>query len=435
MFTPAPNKVVIVAGCWNCGAGGVTDRTYRWISLNNGESFGAAAEIDRGLETQGTGVWLDDARQLRRREPLARQGGGPDRRRGRASTRPAASSPTAPRSCACPASNKLVAATNDLDVVKYGVFDGAPFSVAGINGPTNWLDRPDAQRARGRQQRQRPQQRAERRLPDVPVLRPQRQPRRPAPLRPASRTRSARRSTSRAPTDRRQQPRLPRLVPGRERPAARALAQPPRRRPAALPGERHDRRELHAPPPTSPSRRASTSPELAAGADGRGFAAWTPGTTGNVRDRPARSAARAGPARRRRHDASARRRQRAAGGGGPTILPSFSFSGPGSVLTATDRRPPHQGPHEGRDRAARRREPRDRLHRQGAPQAEEAQARDAQPHRAREAAPAASAASPRPCTSSAARSARRAGCGSRSASWATRVLKAGSRRFTLTIRK
>ena len=38
-----------------------------------------------------------------------------------------------------PGSNKLVAATNDLDVVKYGVFDGAPFSVAGINGPTNWL--------------------------------------------------------------------------------------------------------------------------------------------------------------------------------------------------------------------------------------------------------------------------------------------------------
>ena len=46
VFTPVANKVVVVAGCWNCGAGGTTDRTYSWISLNNGDSF-AGPDGDR----------------------------------------------------------------------------------------------------------------------------------------------------------------------------------------------------------------------------------------------------------------------------------------------------------------------------------------------------------------------------------------------------
>ena len=37
-----------------------------------------------------------------------------------------------------PGTSKLVAATNDLDIVKYGVFDGSPFTITGVNDPVNW---------------------------------------------------------------------------------------------------------------------------------------------------------------------------------------------------------------------------------------------------------------------------------------------------------
>ena len=63
VFTPAPEKVVIVAGCWACPTG-TNDRTYRWISTNNGTSFSAAVEIGTGPETNGSGAWLEDVRSL-----------------------------------------------------------------------------------------------------------------------------------------------------------------------------------------------------------------------------------------------------------------------------------------------------------------------------------------------------------------------------------
>ena len=43
---------MIVAGCWDCPTG-TDDRTYRWISTNNGTSFSAAVEIGTGPETNG----------------------------------------------------------------------------------------------------------------------------------------------------------------------------------------------------------------------------------------------------------------------------------------------------------------------------------------------------------------------------------------------
>src|SRR5215210_8478630 len=45
VFTPAVNKVVILASCWYCVTGSITDRTFRWISTNNGVDFGAPAEV------------------------------------------------------------------------------------------------------------------------------------------------------------------------------------------------------------------------------------------------------------------------------------------------------------------------------------------------------------------------------------------------------
>ena len=45
VFTPAANKVVVLASCFSCGAGGPPDRVFRWISTNNGVTFGAPAEV------------------------------------------------------------------------------------------------------------------------------------------------------------------------------------------------------------------------------------------------------------------------------------------------------------------------------------------------------------------------------------------------------
>jgi hypothetical protein len=45
VFAPAPNKVVVVASCTQCGSGGITDRTYRWTSTDNGVTF-----TDPGVE-------------------------------------------------------------------------------------------------------------------------------------------------------------------------------------------------------------------------------------------------------------------------------------------------------------------------------------------------------------------------------------------------
>jgi hypothetical protein len=48
VFTFAPNKVVILASCWSCATGGITDRTFRWISTDNGASFDSATPVQVG---------------------------------------------------------------------------------------------------------------------------------------------------------------------------------------------------------------------------------------------------------------------------------------------------------------------------------------------------------------------------------------------------
>ncbi len=48
VFTFAPSKVVILASCWSCASGGITDRTFRWISTDNGVSFDTATPVQIG---------------------------------------------------------------------------------------------------------------------------------------------------------------------------------------------------------------------------------------------------------------------------------------------------------------------------------------------------------------------------------------------------
>jgi hypothetical protein len=62
VFTPAASKVVIVASCWNCGPDPLTstDRTYRWISTNNGVSFGdPPAQVGNGLHITGQAAYIN----------------------------------------------------------------------------------------------------------------------------------------------------------------------------------------------------------------------------------------------------------------------------------------------------------------------------------------------------------------------------------------
>lgn len=137
VFTPAPNKVVIVAGCWNCPTG-VQDRTYRWISTDNGTSFGAPVEIDAVLGTEGFGAWLDDVGAF-----VAASGS-----RVKAEAAPVAgegvqyaSGPLfvyGPEVARVPGTKKLVAATNDLEEVKYGVYVGDSLIAADINAAIGW---------------------------------------------------------------------------------------------------------------------------------------------------------------------------------------------------------------------------------------------------------------------------------------------------------
>jgi hypothetical protein len=59
VFTPAADKVVILASCWSCATGGVTDRTFRWISTNNGADFGAPVQVGNNLILNGQADYIN----------------------------------------------------------------------------------------------------------------------------------------------------------------------------------------------------------------------------------------------------------------------------------------------------------------------------------------------------------------------------------------
>jgi hypothetical protein len=143
VFTPAANKVVILASCWQCGGppAGTTDRVFRWISNDNGVSFsplatevgriamnGQAAYLntgDIGLGAEGTLFQgMDDGPSLTN----VNLGGG----------FPFVYSPSV---ALVPGTAKAVYAVNDLDTVKYAVFEdgnGGAITAADLNTPGFW---------------------------------------------------------------------------------------------------------------------------------------------------------------------------------------------------------------------------------------------------------------------------------------------------------
>jgi hypothetical protein len=143
VFTPAANKVVILASCWQCGGppAGTTDRVFRWISNDNGVSFSAVpTEVGRiamngqaaylntpdiGLGTEGTLFQgMDDGPSMTN----VNLGGG----------FPFVYSPAV---ALVPGTAKAIYAVNDLDTVKYAVFEdgnGGAITAADLNTPGFW---------------------------------------------------------------------------------------------------------------------------------------------------------------------------------------------------------------------------------------------------------------------------------------------------------
>lgn len=138
VFSPAPNKVVIVATCWNCGSG-PTEVTHRWISTDNGNSF-FRSQIGDEFATSGAGALIDesDVFVASRAGSIRASGGGVYE-----------SGPGVPYATGgifsygaqvvrLPGTSTLVAAVNDLAVVKYGVYMGPTLAQGAINTAANW---------------------------------------------------------------------------------------------------------------------------------------------------------------------------------------------------------------------------------------------------------------------------------------------------------
>ncbi len=143
VFAPATNRVVIVAGCWNCPSG-TQDRVYAWISNDNGQSFSLPTQLGEDLGNGnsfgGLGIWLDgsytyvgtDGPNVKAQQgPIYTEGTGVEFATGGLF----AYTPSVVR---VPGSNKLVAAANDLETIKYAVYNGAPLSVSNVNTAANW---------------------------------------------------------------------------------------------------------------------------------------------------------------------------------------------------------------------------------------------------------------------------------------------------------
>lgn len=138
-FTPSATKVVVVAGCWACGGGGITDRVFRWISLDGGASFGAATEITGASSfdlSSGHGAWLDDANlflgvggsKLRAMPPAADA----------TVTHSSFFTNYGPDVARVPGTSTLVTAVNDLETVRYAVYSGPGLTANALNAQANW---------------------------------------------------------------------------------------------------------------------------------------------------------------------------------------------------------------------------------------------------------------------------------------------------------
>lgn len=139
VFAPAPNRVVVVATCWNCPND--TNRTFYWFSNNNGESFVPAIQIGEGFQAHGAGTWIDDfgvfvgvnagAVRATNGAPYL-PGTGP------VSYATGGTFSYDPQVVRLPGTTTLVAAVNDLEVIKLGVYSGGSLAQDTVNDESHW---------------------------------------------------------------------------------------------------------------------------------------------------------------------------------------------------------------------------------------------------------------------------------------------------------
>jgi len=140
VFAPAPNKVVVVAGCADCGAGGTTYRLYRWTSATNGSTFGPAIEIANNLQMTGQGAHVDSGDftiGIGGRTVLA----GPPLFTTPAQILPVDHEFSSSLVAVPGGSNQLVAASSSLGAVSFTVFPNivpAALTSANVNIAGNW---------------------------------------------------------------------------------------------------------------------------------------------------------------------------------------------------------------------------------------------------------------------------------------------------------
>ncbi len=132
VFAPAPNKVVIVGGCYSCGSG---YPVYRWISVTNGASFGSSVQVADNIIPEGEGTYVNtgDVAVVISGENIL-------------GTPAVGSSPVGVLAgghnvsesvVRVPGHNQLVAAGTNHDAISYSVFSG-PLTPSAINTPSNW---------------------------------------------------------------------------------------------------------------------------------------------------------------------------------------------------------------------------------------------------------------------------------------------------------
>lgn len=137
VFAVSDSKIVVTGACWQCGAGGATDRLYRFISTDGGATFSAGTEI--GRPDSGSTAFPDGNSQTDWREDLD---GGTliSARSGRVGAYSSAAHTEMvtfaagiqyrPSVARVPGTGRAVAVASDLGVVRFG------YSTSALPNPT-----------------------------------------------------------------------------------------------------------------------------------------------------------------------------------------------------------------------------------------------------------------------------------------------------------
>jgi len=142
VFTPLANRVVVLATCWACGVGGITDRTFRWISTNNGADFGAPVEVGNNLALNGQAAYVNSLNLSLGVEGTPFQatdpGTAPNPETATVSLASGGLFVYSPAVVYDETLDRAVYATNDLDTVKYAVQTDATPTAPELNNVANW---------------------------------------------------------------------------------------------------------------------------------------------------------------------------------------------------------------------------------------------------------------------------------------------------------